>query len=86
MIDRGSAGADQYQMFRCGRVKVELKGAEVKKDRRIDNMKKIYCPYCKMRLFDARDGGKAEIDIKCVRCGRIVRIDLKETTLKTASG
>ena len=45
-------------------------------------MKKIYCPYCQMRLFDAKDNGKgAEIEIKCTRCRKIVSIDLNEAVI-----
>ena len=42
-----------------------------------EKMKSIHCPYCNMRLFDAKEVDKASIEIKCVRCGKIVRIELK---------
>jgi len=38
-----------------------------------------------MRLFDAGEGGKARIEIKCVRCGKIVKIEIKDSELKTAA-
>jgi len=41
-------------------------------------MKQIKCPICNQRLFDASEGN-AKIDIKCVRCGKIVQIQLAET-------
>ena len=49
-------------------------------------MKTIHCPYCKMRLFDLLDAienGKARIEIKCVRCRNVVKIELKEAGIKT---
>ena len=39
-------------------------------------MKKIYCPYCNLRLFDTTDDNKGKIEIKCLRCHRIAKIDL----------
>jgi len=41
-------------------------------------MKKIHCPICNQRLFDAKEGGSAKIDIKCIRCGKIVQVELKK--------
>lgn len=45
-------------------------------------MKKIFCPYCQMRLFDARDNAKGDVEIKCNRCRRIVKVELKETDIE----
>ena len=48
-------------------------------------MKKIiYCPICNMRLLDAiNESGKSTIEIKCVRCRKVVKVELKETEIKT---
>jgi len=43
-------------------------------------MKQIKCPICNQRLFDAKDGASARIDIKCNRCGKIIQVELNETT------
>ena len=45
-------------------------------------MKKIYCPYCNLRLFDTTNENKGTIEIKCNRCRRIVKIELKETDIE----
>jgi len=42
-------------------------------------MKSIYCPLCNLRLFDAKDGDKAQIEIKCARCRKIIKIELKKS-------
>jgi len=39
-----------------------------------------------MRLFDAKEDAKGNIEIKCVRCRQVVKIELKETEIKTATG
>ena len=41
-------------------------------------MKKIYCPYCNLRLFDTTNDNKGRIEIKCRRCHKIVKIDLND--------
>jgi len=40
-------------------------------------MKPIHCPLCNLRLFDAKDGS-AQIEIKCARCRKIIKIELKK--------
>ena len=46
-------------------------------------LKSIHCPFCRLRLFDAGEGGKADIEIKCSRCGKIVKVELKEIEQKS---
>jgi len=41
-------------------------------------MKQVRCPICNQRLFDAREGDKAMIDIKCTRCGKVVQVMLSD--------
>lgn len=35
----------------------------------------VKCPHCMHRLFDIGAEGSAEVDIKCPKCRRIVKIE-----------
>lgn len=44
-------------------------------------LEKIKCPVCNQRLFDLCGKLYGEIEIKCPRCKRVIR--LKQNTLKS---
>ena len=48
-------------------------------------MKKIYCPYCNLRLFDARGNAKGDVEIKCSRCRKVVKVELTEALTEFAA-
>jgi len=41
-------------------------------------MRKIFCPHCRRRLFDISHTGETSIEIKCPKCGKIVKLDLNK--------
>ena len=47
-----------------------------------DTTNQIRCPYCQMRLFDIINNAKGQIEIKCGRCRKIVKIELDEADIE----
>ena len=48
-------------------------------------LKSVYCPICILRLFDAKEGAKAEIEIKCSRCRNLHKFKLGKVKLETTT-
>jgi len=42
-------------------------------------MRKIHCPHCRHRLFDVNDASDPYIEIKCPKCGKIIKLKLTKT-------